>query len=264
MKMTELVLDAPRPRTIVDARRNNAPLHRPHFVDLTSRSIAEDHRLQSGSPHWRTLLMAAFRKGLKVKRTCDLTLTLLGGVVCLPVIALVALAIKLSSRGPVFFGHERIGRYGHRFKALKFRTMVTNGDAVLAAHLAENPEARDQWRRDHKLKHDPRITPIGRILRKTSLDELPQLWNVLRGEMSLIGPRPIVHEEISNYGDDFDVYLQALPGITGLWQVSGRNDISYRQRVSLDVEYVVTWSIWLDALILLRTAFVVVCQRGAY
>jgi lipopolysaccharide/colanic/teichoic acid biosynthesis glycosyltransferase len=148
--------------------------------------------------------------------------------------------------------------------AWKFRTMVVNGDEVLKAYLAANPAARDEWRRDHKLKNDPRVTWIGRILRKTSLDELPQLWNVVRGEMSLVGPRPIVRAEIPKYGEQFDVYIRAVPGITGIWQISGRNDTGYRQRVALDVEYVSTWSVWLDLKILFNTVFVVLGQKGAY
>ncbi len=218
----------------------------------------------SDSLHSRAFYFVALRRGARRKRACDLLLTTLGGIVCLPLLALIAAIIKLTSRGPALFIHERIGRHGHRFKAIKFRTMVTNGDEMLTEYFAANPIAREAWRRDHKLKHDPRVTTIGRWLRKTSLDELPQIWNVWRGEMSLVGPRPIVHEEIPKYGDDFDIYLQAVPGITGLWQVSGRNDTSYRQRVSLDVEYVATWSLWLDLKILLRTMLVVVGQRGAY
>ncbi len=207
---------------------------------------------------------AAWGRAPLMKRTLDLLLTVTGGLIILPLIALIVVAIRLGSRGPVLFWHERIGRRGRRFKAVKFRTMVVNGDEIIAAHLAANPAAREEWRRDHKLKSDPRVTWIGRILRRTSLDELPQLWNVLRGEMSLVGPRPIVREEIPKYGEQFDVYILALPGITGMWQVSGRNDTGYRQRVALDVEYVSTWCLWLDVKILLRTILVVVGQKGAY
>jgi exopolysaccharide production protein ExoY len=212
----------------------------------------------------RMELFSALRSGRALKRCLDISLLLLGAVIALPLIGLVALVIKLGSRGPVFFSHERIGRNGRRFKALKFRTMVANGDEVLAAHLAADEAARQEWRCNQKLKRDPRVTKMGVILRKTSLDELPQLWNVLRGEMSLVGPRPIVREEIPKYGSHFDVYIQAIPGITGLWQVSGRNGTSYRQRVALDVEYIATWSIRLDLRILLRTIAVVIFQKGAY
>ncbi len=142
--------------------------------------------------------------------------------------------------------------------------MVVGSDRILERHLYPNLAAREEWRRDQKLKDDPRVTWIGRFLRRVSLDELPQLWNVLRGEMSLVGPRPIVRAEIPKYGEQFDIYIRAVPGITGLWQVSGRNDTGYRQRVALDVEYVSTWNVWLDLRILFRTVFVVVGQKGAY
>jgi Undecaprenyl-phosphate galactose phosphotransferase WbaP len=207
---------------------------------------------------------AALNRGRPVKRALDLALTISGGLLVAPVIILIMLVIRLTSRGSVLFRHERIGLGGRRFKALKFRTMIVDGDPVLQAHLKANPAAREEWQRDHKLKNDPRVTWIGRLLRRTSLDELPQLWNVLRGEMSLVGPRPIVRAEIPKYGENFDVYIRAVPGITGMWQVSGRNDTGYRQRVALDVEYVSTWSVWLDLRILFRTVFVVIGQKGAY
>ncbi len=216
------------------------------------------------SLHYRAFHSAALHRGAPLKRAFDLLLTIVGGLIILPVVAIIAAAIKLSSPGPILFAHERIGRFGRRFNALKFRSMVINGDEVLEAYFEKHPEARAEWRRDHKLRNDPRVTGIGKILRKTSLDELPQIWNVLLGEMSLVGPRPIVREEIPKYGEDFDIYLQALPGVTGLWQVSGRNDTTYRQRVSLDVEYIATWSVWLDLHILLQTVMVVVGRRGAY
>ena len=138
----------------------------------------------------------------------------------------------MSSRGPIFYGHERIGRYGQTFKAWKFRTMFQDANLVLEQYLEDNPEAMDEWQRDHKLKYDPRITRIGRFMRKTSLDELPQLWNVICGDMSLVGPRPIVTDEIIKYGPYFGLYTMVKPGITGLWQVSGRNNTTYDERVA--------------------------------
>jgi lipopolysaccharide/colanic/teichoic acid biosynthesis glycosyltransferase len=189
---------------------------------------------------------------------------IIGGLFALPIVGLIALSIKLTSRGPVFFSQERIGRYGRRFRALKFRTMVPKGDEILTAHLAAHREAQAEWRRNRKLKRDPRVTPVGRILRRTSLDELPQLWNVLRGEMSLVGPRPMMREEIPEYGNKFEVCVQVRPGITGLWQISGRADTSFGQRVALDAEYATTRSFWLDLKILLRTAPVVIGGKGAY
>jgi Undecaprenyl-phosphate galactose phosphotransferase WbaP len=212
----------------------------------------------------RAELLPASWNGQALKRCLDISLLFLGAAIALPLIGLVALVIKLGSRGPVFFSQERIGRYGRHFRALKFRTMVPNGDDILAAYLVAHPEERIIWRRNRKLKCDPRVTWVGRILRRTSLDELPQLWNVLRGEMSLVGPRPMMRVEIPEYGDQFEDCVQVLPGITGLWQVSGRGDTSFRQRVALDVEYATTRSLWLDLKILFRTPAVVITRKGAY
>jgi Undecaprenyl-phosphate galactose phosphotransferase WbaP len=182
----------------------------------------------------------------------------------LPLIAIVAILIKLDSPGPIFYGHRRIGRGGRSFTAWKFRTMVRNSDQVLSLYLSDNPQAQALWAQDRKLKHDPRITRIGYFLRRSSLDELPQLWNVLCWEMSLVGPRPIVHDEVHHYEDKFDLYMRVLPGITGLWQVSGRNNTTYPERVNLDAYYVRNWSVWLDIYILLKTVWVVVRGDGAY
>jgi Undecaprenyl-phosphate galactose phosphotransferase WbaP len=199
-----------------------------------------------------------------VKGLLDKCLTVVMGTVLLPLILLIALLIRLDSPGPIFYGQTRIGRNGRPFKAWKFRSMVPNADLVLEHYFQRHPELRDLWAKDHKLKHDPRITRLGHFLRRTSLDELPQLWNVLRGEMSVVGPRPIVHEEVWRYGDMFELYMQVLPGITGLWQVSGRNNITYEERVTLDAYYVRNWSVWLDIFILIRTTWVVLIGDGAY
>jgi undecaprenyl-phosphate galactose phosphotransferase len=150
------------------------------------------------------------------------------------------------------------------FGCLKFRTMVPDADGVLRRLLEVDPRARAEWERDFKLKDDPRITPIGDFLRRTSLDELPQLWNVLKGEMSLVGPRPIIEEEVERYGDQVGYYLETRPGITGLWQISGRNNIGYDDRVALDSWYVRNWSIWYDLVILVKTIAVVLRGKGAY
>ena len=166
---------------------------------------------------------------------------------------MVALAVRCLGPGPVLFSHVRIGRHGRLFKAWKFRTMRADGDVVLREHLATDPAARAEWARDHKLTRDPRVTPVGRFLRKSSLDELPQLWNVLRGEMSLVGPRPIVEAEVWRYGNVFRLYTTVKPGVTGLWQVSGRNDIGYDERVQLDEFYIRHWSLWLDVYIFAKT-----------
>jgi Undecaprenyl-phosphate galactose phosphotransferase WbaP len=199
-----------------------------------------------------------------LKRVLDLAATLALGLFSLPVLALVAVAVKLDSPGPVFFAQTRIGKGGRKFRAWKFRTMVRDAEEVLERYLLEHPELREEWLQDQKLRQDPRVTRVGRFLRRTSLDELPQLWNVLRGEMSLVGPRPIVDAEVPRYGPRFALYAQVLPGITGLWQVSGRNDTTYEERVELDSYYVRNWSPWLDLYILARTVWVVLTARGAY
>lgn len=194
----------------------------------------------------------------------DRMATLIGGILILPLIAIIALLIRLDSPGAIFYRHTRLGRGGKPFRAWKFRSMVYNAEEVLQDYLDRHPELRESWERDHKLKNDPRVTPIGRFLRRTSLDELPQLWNILRGEMSLVGPRPIVDEEVKHYGDKFELYTKVTPGLTGLWQVSGRNNITYDERVNLDAYYVRNWSVWLDCYILMRTIWVVMFGEGAY
>jgi Undecaprenyl-phosphate galactose phosphotransferase WbaP len=199
-----------------------------------------------------------------VKRLMDLTLIVVAAPLLLPCIAVVAAMVKVSSPGPVFYRHQRIGRGGRRFFAWKFRSMVKNADQVLASYLADNPNYRAEWERDHKLRKDPRVTRVGEFLRKTSLDELPQLWNVVRNEMSLVGPRPIVEAEISKYSERFQFYTKVAPGITGLWQISGRNDTTYGERVDLDAYYVRNWSAWLDLIILACTIRVVLFRDGAY
>ncbi|MFW5750119.1 MAG: undecaprenyl-phosphate galactose phosphotransferase WbaP [Planctomycetota bacterium] len=199
-----------------------------------------------------------------VKRVTDLAMTILVTAFSVPLMLIIATLIKLSSRGPVLYRQERIGRNGQRFRAWKFRSMVRDADAVLERYLSEHPELRSEWERDQKLRDDPRVTWIGRWLRRTSLDELPQLWNVFRGEMSLVGPRPIVTDEVARYGEAFRLFTRVRPGVTGLWQISGRNDLDYDQRVALDTYYVRNWSPWLDLYILARTVKVVLVGKGAY
>lgn len=201
---------------------------------------------------------------LLLKRGMDLVFSVVGGFCILPLFAVIGMAIKLETPGPVFFRQSRIGRDGRTIHILKFRTMVQNAEEVLEKYLADNPDLRKEWEADQKLRNDPRITHVGAWLRRTSLDELPQLWNVLIGEMSLVGPRPIVENEIVKYGSAFNSYKRVRPGMTGLWQVSGRNDLSYKQRVHLDRFYISNWSTWLDLLILARTVPVVLGRKGAY
>lgn len=180
-----------------------------------------------------------------------------------PIIVVLSLLLKYREGGPIFFAHTRIGKHGKPFLCLKFRTMLPDAEARLSAHLADHPELREEWEACHKLTDDPRVTCLGQFLRKTSLDELPQFWNVLRGDMSIVGPRPITREEARHYGKDFRAYLSVRPGITGLWQVSGRSDTTYAERVAMDVDYVKNRSFLRDCRIILKTVAVVFSQSGA-
>lgn len=180
-----------------------------------------------------------------------------------PVLALVALAAAISSPGPIIFKHKRIGLNGREFDCYKFRSMRIDAEAHLSALLDKNAELRQEWNRNQKLENDPRITAIGRFLRLTSIDELPQLINVIRGDMSLVGPRPIIRAEVPRYGRYITTYISVRPGITGIWQVSGRNTLSYRRRVAADVLYARSKSLWLDLKILLMTIPAVITGRGS-
>ena len=197
------------------------------------------------------------------KRTMDALFAFVAFLVFLPAFVLIPALIKLTSRGPVFYRHERLGKDGRRIRVWKFRSMYADADAKLNCLLAENKAARDEWEKTFKLMNDPRVTLFGRLLRKTSLDELPQLFNVISGEMALIGPRPIVEKEVARYGKAYSTFSSVKPGITGLWQVSGRSDSDYTKRVALDVYYVLNWSPWLDIWILFRTVAAVLLMRGA-
>lgn len=199
------------------------------------------------------------------KRMLDIVFASIGLALSIPVFALAAVVLWLRSPGPVFYGHPRTGHRGRRFRAWKIRTMVTNAAEVFEDLMENDPKAREEWNQTHKLKRDPRIVggPI-KILRKTSLDELPQLWNVLKGEMSLVGPRPLPDDELDRYGPALPVFKRVRPGITGLWQVSGRNNTAYDDKVRLDIYYVRNWSLWLDYYIILRTLKTVVLREGAY
>lgn len=199
-----------------------------------------------------------------VKRAMDLAIAFVACLFLVPLFVVLGTAIKLTTPGPVFYGHERVGRGNSRFKAWKFRTMMANADAALREYLAEHPELREEWERDHKLKNDPRVTPLGKWMRKWSIDELPQIINVLWGEMSIVGPRPIVEAEIDKYGEHFETFISVLPGITGLWQVCGRNDTTYEERIQLDIYYVHHWSPWMDLYLLVRTVKTVLFTKGAY
>ncbi|WP_448208694.1 sugar transferase [Azospirillum sp. sgz302134] len=197
-----------------------------------------------------------------LKRALDIVLSLGLILASLPLMVIVALCIPLDG-GPAVYRHTRLGRDRRPFGCLKFRTMVMNGDEVLRRHLEANPEAAEEWAQTQKLKDDPRVTRIGRFLRATSLDELPQFFNVLRGDMTLVGPRPVTESELARYGVHAADYLRVRPGITGLWQVSGRSTLSYEERVRLDVEYVRNWSLFQDIKIIFMTAYVVFGRHGA-
>jgi len=199
-----------------------------------------------------------------IKRFCDVLLVLISMPVILLVLGVVSAVVMLSSPGPIFYSYRRIRKSGAFFSMWKFRTMCVNSAEVLEDYLARHPAARAEWNRTHKLREDPRITRLGIFLRRYSLDELPQLWNVLMGQMSLVGPRPIVAAEVEKYGDCFDCYCRVKPGLTGLWQVSGRSELSYDARVALDCAYVEHWSLTKDAMILLKTFSSVVNQEGAF
>lgn len=198
------------------------------------------------------------------KRLFDFMASLAGILLTSPLWIAMALWIRCDSPGPVFFKQQRIGRNGRAFFCYKFRSMCVDADGKLKKLLQEDPAARREWDCSFKLKKDPRITRAGRFLRRTSLDELPQLWNVLRGEMSLVGPRPIVQQEAEKYGPFIKEYHQVRPGITGLWQVSGRSDVDYAERVRMDSWYVHNWSVWIDMMLLWRTVRAVLKRSGAY
>jgi Undecaprenyl-phosphate galactose phosphotransferase WbaP len=199
-----------------------------------------------------------------LKRGMDIVIAGIAGILLLPLFLVLAAATKLSSSGPVLYGHQRVGRDNCRFKAWKFRTMILNADLALESYLNGHPESREEWERDHKLKNDPRVTSLGKWMRKWSIDELPQIWNVLRGDMSIVGPRPIVDAEIGKYGEHFESFCSVPPGITGLWQVCGRNDTTYEERIQLDMYYIHHWSPWLDLYLLARTIKTVLFTKGAY
>nr|WP_283804854.1 sugar transferase [Variibacter gotjawalensis] len=199
-----------------------------------------------------------------LKRAFDIVFAGSALILLSPMILMVALLVRMSDRGPIFFSHQRVGYQYRPFGCIKFRTMVVDSQAVLANYLANNPEAQREWEVSRKLTHDPRVTPLGNILRLTSLDELPQLWNILRGDMSIVGPRPVVQDELRKYGVNAQFYAETRPGLTGAWQVSGRSDTQYETRVALDRAYVETWSMRKDVVIILRTIPAVIFSRGAY
>lgn len=198
------------------------------------------------------------------KRFIDIFIILLFTPIILPVFLILSLIVACSSRGPVFYGHKRVGKNGKEFKCWKFRSMVINSQEMLEEILKNDPVRAAEWEAERKFKDDPRVTKIGKFLRKTSLDELPQLINVLTGEMSLVGPRPVTEPELEKYGASKDYVLSVLPGISGLWQVNGRSETSYEERIYFDTYYIQNWSVWFDIWILIKTVLVVIKGKGAY
>jgi exopolysaccharide production protein ExoY len=215
--------------------------------------IARARRMQRQSPI-----------GGSIKRALDISMALAAFVALSPLFILTALLVTLTDPGPIFYRHVRLGHGRRSFACIKFRTMVANADEVLEQHLRSSPNAAAEWAAARKLKNDPRITRVGAVLRKLSIDELPQLINVLRGEMSMVGPRPIVFDEVPLYGTDIDFYFSARPGLTGVWQVSGRSDATYSRRVALDRRYVENWSLWTDLVVVIKTVPAVLTARNAY
>ena len=209
-----------------------------------------------GSLRFSPLAMAS-------KRTVDVVGALLFFIAFLPLFLLVIIGVRMSSPGPVIYRQHRVGRRGRSFSFYKFRSMEVDSDELLSSFLDSNACAKSQWDTYQKLDSDPRITPFGRFIRRTSLDELPQMWNVLKGEMSLVGPRPCMPQQEAFYGKYWPVYCAMRPGLTGLWQVSGRNRLSYQQRVAMDVKYAQQWSLWLDLKIMIKTIGVVVTGYGS-
>jgi exopolysaccharide production protein ExoY len=230
----------------------------PHFTRLALYAVGP--RLSVGRDHAAT----QHTKGRIMLRGFDVVLGLIAIVLLAPLMMIISGVIALTDRGPVFFAHKRVGQNGKDFHCLKFRSMRVNADARLRELLDQDPVAREQWQREHKLRNDPRVTFIGRFLRRSSLDELPQLFNVLRGDMSLVGPRPIVQAEIVRYGRYFAYYIAQKPGMTGLWQVSGRNKTTYRRRVAIDTLLLRRMSVRTYFYILVRTFAVIITGHGAY
>lgn len=226
-------------------------------------SPAEDQAVASDIP-FSEVRRVTGRGYRHLKRWMDVFLVLASSPLLLALFTAIAVAVRISSKGPIFYKHKRVGLHGSTFTIYKFRTMQMDADQILLHHLLANPDAQREWMQKQKLCDDPRLTPCGRFLRTASLDEFPQLWNVLRGDMSLVGPRPIIWAEKERYGERFCFYKAVVPGLTGLWQVSGRCNVSYSARVRLDEQYVREWSMLQDLRILLRTPLTVWRREGAY
>jgi len=230
--------------------------------DATTKTVALVNGFESAHPESLEIPNSSIASTV-VKRIFDVMGALSIALVFTPVIVVIAIIIRCGGQ-PVVFSHQRVGKDRKMFQCYKFRSMVPDAEQILKTMLQSDPEVLREWRESHKLRNDPRITKFGAFLRRSSLDEMPQLWNVLKGDMSLVGPRPIVEDELERYGNKAKVYLFVKPGMTGLWQVMGRSNVTYSRRVSLDTLYVRKHTVFLDAWILLRTAIVVIRRIGAH
>ncbi len=238
--------------TINVSKRQNSFTSNQHIKDIAGIiGFASTHNL-------------TFKSNLFIKRLIDIFLILLFSPILIPVFIILMFLTKVTSRGPIFYGHKRVGQNGKEFKCWKFRSMCIDADKKLEEILANNPQMRAEWEKDRKFTNDPRVTKFGKFLRKTSLDELPQLINILIGQMSFVGPRPVTAPELDRYGEYKDFVLSVTPGLSGMWQTSGRSDTEYEERIALDLYYIQNWSIWLDIWILIKTVYVVLKGRGAY
>jgi Undecaprenyl-phosphate galactose phosphotransferase WbaP len=261
------------------ANRETTPALDSALASIPNRILLSSNHLDMGL--WDQMFCVGSQTGLRfggahssslklaMKRCLDVVLTLGILLAGLPAWAVICALVRLSSRGPIFYSQKRIGRGGKEFRAWKFRSMQLNADRVLEQYLARNPAARREWDETHKLANDPRVTRIGKFLRATSFDELPQLWNVLLGDMSLVGPRPIIDSPtydaayVHDYPDEFEAYTTVRPGLTGLWQVRCRNNGVYELRIYWDMYYIRNWCIWLDLYLIMRTVKTVLFREGA-
>ena len=248
------------PAEITNAFRYSISIPKPQDINSISTNIRDF----GGILVYSSTNNLTKKFSLFIKRSVDLLILLVSSPFVLPLVLVVSLLIKLSGPGPVFYGHKRIGKNGKEFKCWKFRSMVVDADKQLEKILAENPEMRAEWEKDRKFTNDPRVTKIGKFLRKTSIDEIPQFFNILTGEMSFIGPRPVTRPELAKYGSKADFILSVQPGLSGMWQISGRSDTGYEERITLDSYYIQNWSIWLDIWIIIKTIYVVLNGKGAY
>lgn len=236
----------------------------PELFGLPASNITARGMMEEQAVVLRVQNNLACKSNRIIKRMFDIVVTICGGFFILPFMLFIAVIIYLDSEGPIIYKQKRIGQNGKEFNFYKFRSMVKNADTILEEYLNTYESEKIEWQKNFKLKNDPRVTKIGRIIRKTSIDELPQLWNVLIGDMSLVGPRPLLPNEVERYNSYIEDYKLVLPGLTGVWQVSGRSDTTFEQRAIMDSWYIHNWSIWIDIVYLLKTVLAVVKSKGAY